>query len=214
MIAHLRSTIFIPCSPIGPPAGFAFQSQIGAVRHSRQRVAGRLPRSACLTSRPRGPISAVMSDPAPFDLDTRTGWPDELRLFLDRFPRTAWPPRRRNRRGGEVLARHPRRLPRLCRQARCGDRRVPRTEGDAGPFPHVVRPAPRHVPVASQRPPPDRGPPVFPALRRRRSAAEARLRRSRERPRRHPRGDGPAGRDRQRLSRRRPGRCRQAALRR
>ena len=27
------------------------------------------------------------------DLETRTGWPDELRLFLDRFPRRTWPPR-------------------------------------------------------------------------------------------------------------------------
>lgn len=36
----------------------------------------------------------VMSDSARFDLDTRTGWPDELRLFLDRFPRASWPPRR------------------------------------------------------------------------------------------------------------------------
>ncbi len=35
-----------------------------------------------------------MSDPAPLDLATRTGWPDELRLFLDRFPRATWPPRR------------------------------------------------------------------------------------------------------------------------
>ena len=34
-----------------------------------------------------------MSDPAPLDLATRTGWPDELRLFLDRFPRAGWPPR-------------------------------------------------------------------------------------------------------------------------
>jgi hypothetical protein len=25
------------------------------------------------------------------DLDTRTGWPDDLRLFLERFPREAWP---------------------------------------------------------------------------------------------------------------------------
>jgi hemerythrin-like domain-containing protein len=25
------------------------------------------------------------------DLDTRSGWPDDLRLFLDRFPREAWP---------------------------------------------------------------------------------------------------------------------------
>ena len=25
------------------------------------------------------------------DLDTRTGWPDELRLLLDRFPRVVWP---------------------------------------------------------------------------------------------------------------------------
>ena len=29
----------------------------------------------------------------PLDLATRTGWPDELRLFLDRFPRANWPPR-------------------------------------------------------------------------------------------------------------------------
>ncbi len=34
-----------------------------------------------------------MPDPAPLDLETRTGWPDELRLFLDRFPRDTWPPR-------------------------------------------------------------------------------------------------------------------------
>ena len=34
-----------------------------------------------------------MTDPAPLDLETRTGWPDELRLFLDRFPRETWPPR-------------------------------------------------------------------------------------------------------------------------
>lgn len=34
-----------------------------------------------------------MSDSAPLDLETRTGWPDELRLFLDRFPRAGWPPR-------------------------------------------------------------------------------------------------------------------------
>ncbi len=34
-----------------------------------------------------------MSDPSIFDLETRTGWPDELRLFLDRFPRASWPPR-------------------------------------------------------------------------------------------------------------------------
>ncbi len=34
-----------------------------------------------------------MTDPAPLDLTTRTGWPDELRLFLDRFPRASWPPR-------------------------------------------------------------------------------------------------------------------------
>jgi hemerythrin-like domain-containing protein len=26
-----------------------------------------------------------------FDLDTRTGWPPELRLLLDRYPREAWP---------------------------------------------------------------------------------------------------------------------------
>ena len=25
------------------------------------------------------------------DLDTRQGWPDDLRLFLDRFPREVWP---------------------------------------------------------------------------------------------------------------------------
>ncbi len=31
---------------------------------------------------------------APLDLETRTGWPDELRLLLDRFPRATWPPRR------------------------------------------------------------------------------------------------------------------------
>ncbi len=30
----------------------------------------------------------------PLDLDTRNGWPDELRLLLDRFPRATWPPRR------------------------------------------------------------------------------------------------------------------------
>jgi len=29
-----------------------------------------------------------MSD---FDLETRAGWPGELRLFLDRFPRETWP---------------------------------------------------------------------------------------------------------------------------
>ena len=34
-----------------------------------------------------------MTDPAPLDLETRTGWPDELSLFLDRFPRETWPPR-------------------------------------------------------------------------------------------------------------------------
>ena len=34
-----------------------------------------------------------MATPDLFDLDTRTGWPDELRLFLDRFPRSSWPPR-------------------------------------------------------------------------------------------------------------------------
>jgi len=34
-----------------------------------------------------------MTDPAPFDLETRAGWPDELKLFLDRFPRETWPPR-------------------------------------------------------------------------------------------------------------------------
>jgi hypothetical protein len=34
-----------------------------------------------------------MTEPAIFDLETRTGWPDELRLFLDRFPRADWPPR-------------------------------------------------------------------------------------------------------------------------
>ncbi len=34
-----------------------------------------------------------MSDPASLDLETRSGWPDELRLFLDRFPRATWPPR-------------------------------------------------------------------------------------------------------------------------
>ena len=34
-----------------------------------------------------------MPDPASLDLETRTGWPDELRLFLDRFPRATWPPR-------------------------------------------------------------------------------------------------------------------------
>jgi len=27
----------------------------------------------------------------PLDLDSRTGWPDDLRLFLDRFPREVWP---------------------------------------------------------------------------------------------------------------------------
>ena len=31
--------------------------------------------------------------PADLDLETRNGWPDELRLFLDRHPREAWPPR-------------------------------------------------------------------------------------------------------------------------
>lgn len=36
-----------------------------------------------------------MSEPQPLDLATRTGWPDELRLFLDRFPRATWPPRER-----------------------------------------------------------------------------------------------------------------------
>ncbi len=35
----------------------------------------------------------MSDDPAPLDLETRTGWPDELRLFLDRFPRATWPPR-------------------------------------------------------------------------------------------------------------------------
>lgn len=25
------------------------------------------------------------------DLDSRTGWPDELRIFLDRYPRPVWP---------------------------------------------------------------------------------------------------------------------------
>lgn len=34
-----------------------------------------------------------MSDPPRLDLETRNGWPDELRLFLDRFPRASWPPR-------------------------------------------------------------------------------------------------------------------------
>lgn len=34
-----------------------------------------------------------MTEPAIFALETRTGWPDELRLFLDRFPRASWPPR-------------------------------------------------------------------------------------------------------------------------
>lgn len=26
-----------------------------------------------------------------YDLDTRQGWPDDLKLFLDRFPREVWP---------------------------------------------------------------------------------------------------------------------------
>jgi hypothetical protein len=34
-----------------------------------------------------------MNDTVLPDLETRTGWPDELRLFLDRFPRSSWPPR-------------------------------------------------------------------------------------------------------------------------
>lgn len=27
----------------------------------------------------------------PLDLDSRAGWPDDLRLFLDRYPRDVWP---------------------------------------------------------------------------------------------------------------------------
>jgi hypothetical protein len=33
-----------------------------------------------------------MNIPSPnFDLDTRTGWPDELRFLFDRYPREVWP---------------------------------------------------------------------------------------------------------------------------
>ncbi len=46
-----------------------------------------------LSRRPTGaaPPALLIRLPMTLDLDTRTGWPDELRLFLDLYPREVWP---------------------------------------------------------------------------------------------------------------------------
>lgn len=32
-----------------------------------------------------------MNQPSPLDIETRAGWPQELKLFLDQYPREVWP---------------------------------------------------------------------------------------------------------------------------
>jgi hemerythrin-like domain-containing protein len=36
-------------------------------------------------------MRAIMNDPKSLDLETRSGWPQDLRVILERYPRETWP---------------------------------------------------------------------------------------------------------------------------
>ena len=123
-------------------------------------------------------------------LARRSGWPEDLRVLIARFPREQW---EGHANLGEMarfwLSRHA--MFRELATMIAGDRNaIPRGRAVAGRIPAPARAAAAIPAVAARRAPPDRGSALFPDLPRRRDAAGARLRRAGRRPPRHPRRHG------------------------
>ena len=153
----------------------------------------------------------VKTAPAALALDTRTCWPADLRLLIDRYPRDVW----EGHANLGAMARFWLQRHDMFREiAGALDRRhhgVPRRDGERTGLPRLVSAAPAVLPAAAQRAPSGRGPALFPGLPGRRGKARARLHGARGRSRDHPRVDRRDGRERQRLPARRDQRRGRAA---